>query len=81
MSRLLSAFRFTAACLAFAGPAALATPSGDDPLANLQAAFVRAVLPGDAADLHRDLLATVLSRVFYGGGSGSLLASGSRFLV
>lgn len=63
MSRLLSAYSLVAACLFLAGPTARATPSADDPLASLQAAYVRAVAPGDSADLHRDLLATVFGRV------------------
>ncbi len=49
----------TAAC-AWASPA---QPLSDDILTSLQAAYARAVTPGEQADLHRDLLATMLQRV------------------
>lgn len=56
----------TLACLLLALPllaAAQAPPApAGDPLAPLQAAYLRAVTPGEQADLHRDLVATVLRR-------------------
>ena len=58
---------FAAACLLFAGSASLAaSPSAatdDDAVSFLQDAYVRSVAPGEQADLHRELLATVLQRV------------------
>ncbi|HSV82468.1 MAG TPA: S41 family peptidase, partial [Ramlibacter sp.] len=55
----------TAACLLLAASAAgAATPAAaDDALAALQAAYVRAVAPGEQADSYRDLFATVFQRV------------------
>jgi carboxyl-terminal processing protease len=56
-----------AACLLFAGTAALAASppaaGDDDAISSLQAAYARSVAPGEQADLHRELLATVLRRV------------------
>lgn len=52
-----------AASLLFAAGAALAAGPPEDPLAALQAAYGQAVSPGERADLHRDLLATILQRV------------------
>ena len=57
---------FGAACLLFAGSAAMgASPSAssDDVISSLQSAYARSVAPGEQADLHRELLATVLQRV------------------
>ena len=57
---------FGAACLLFAGSAAMgASPSAssDDVISFLQSAYARSVAPGEQADLHRELLATVLQRV------------------
>lgn len=54
-----------AAWLLLAATASLAatTESPDDPVADLQAAYARAVPPGEQADFYKDLLATVLQRV------------------
>jgi len=54
-----------AACLLLAASAAgAATPAAaDDALAALQAAYTRAVAPGEQADSYRDLFATVFQRV------------------
>ncbi|NPC58344.1 S41 family peptidase [Caenimonas soli] len=56
-----------AACLLFAGSASLAAlPSAatdEDVVTSLQDAYARSVPPGEQADLHRELLATVLQRV------------------
>ena len=58
---------FAAAWMVCAGSAALgASPpeaSDDDAISSLQGAYARSVAPGEQADLHRDLLATVLQRV------------------
>ena len=58
---------FAAAAMVFAGSAALgASPpaaNDDDTVSALQGAYARSVAPGEQADLHRDLLATVLQRV------------------
>src|SRR5688500_16360103 len=54
----------TAWLLAGAGAVLAAeSPVTDEMLAPLTAAYVRAVAPGEQADLHRDLLGTVLRRV------------------
>ena len=69
MSHPLRTLRaFAAACLLFAGSVALAAlPSApstdDDAISFLQDAYVRSVAPGEQADLHRELLATVLQRI------------------
>ena len=65
MTILLTTLRACAAALLLAGSAAAfaSTPAGDDPVATLQAAYARSVKPGEQADLHRDLVATVLGRV------------------
>lgn len=42
---------------------ALPLPSDDDTIANLQAAFERAVVPGGVADMHTELLASLMRRV------------------
>jgi carboxyl-terminal processing protease len=42
---------------------AAAPAPGDDPIAALQSAYARAVARGPQADLHRELVATVLNRV------------------
>jgi carboxyl-terminal processing protease len=49
--------------VAGSGWASNAQPLSDDLLASLQTAYTRAVTPGEQADRHRDLLATVLQRV------------------
>ncbi|MBA2961128.1 MULTISPECIES: S41 family peptidase [Ramlibacter] len=51
--------------LAIAGAAAAATPAASDEeaITALQDAYARAVVPGEQADLHRELLATVLQRI------------------
>ncbi len=49
-----------AACLL---AAALPSLADTDPLAALQAAYARAVTPGEQADRHRELIATLLQRV------------------
>lgn len=58
---------FAATCLLFASGAVLAaTPppaTDDDAVLALQSVYASAVAPGEQADLHRDLLATVLQRV------------------
>ena len=63
----LSLRAFTAAWLLMAGNAVLAAapvdPSDDDALASLQEAYTRSVAPGEQADQHRELLATVLQRI------------------
>src|SRR5688572_9364595 len=52
------------ACLiAVPGALAAASPVTDDMLAPLTSAYVRAVTPGEQADLHRELWATVVRRV------------------
>lgn len=48
--------------LAAAG-VAFAAGDADDPVAQLQSAYSRAVVPGEEADLHRELAATVLQRI------------------
>jgi carboxyl-terminal processing protease len=69
MSHALPTLRaFAAVCLLFAGGASLAAspsaPSTDEEaISALQDAYVRSVAPGEQADLHRELLATVLQRV------------------
>jgi carboxyl-terminal processing protease len=68
MSQGFSTLRaFAAACLLFAGSASLAaSPSAatdDDAISSLQNAYAQSVAPGEQADLHRELLATVLQRV------------------
>ena len=66
MTRLLRSLRASAAVwLLAAGSAALADapPVTDEMLAPLTAAYVRAVKPGEQADLHRDLFAEVLKRI------------------
>jgi carboxyl-terminal processing protease len=66
MSRSLRVLRaLTAACLL---TAAAISPAGSEPvsdavLAPLTSAFMRAVKPGEQADLHRELFETVLRRV------------------
>ncbi|MGE0331848.1 MAG: S41 family peptidase [Ramlibacter sp.] len=45
------------------GWASAAQPLSDELLGALQGAYTRAVMPGEQADLHRDLLASVLQRV------------------
>jgi carboxyl-terminal processing protease len=65
MKRMFPTLRAAAACLVLAGAASAAgavAPS-DDPLAALQAAYARAVVPGESADRYRDLFASVLQRV------------------
>ncbi|HSW21002.1 MAG TPA: S41 family peptidase [Ramlibacter sp.] len=56
-----------AACLVFLGSAALAAspePANDEEaIASVQDAYARAVTPGEQADLHRELIASVLQRV------------------
>ena len=63
----LSLRAFTAAWLLLAGNAVLAAApadlSDDDALASLQEAYTRSVAPGEQADQHRELLATVLQRI------------------
>jgi carboxyl-terminal processing protease len=68
MSHALPTLRaFATACLILAAGASLAAsppaPTNDDPISLLQDAYARAVAPGEQADLHRELLATVLQRV------------------
>ena len=66
MRRLYRTLRAPAvACLLLAGGASLhaSTPAADDPIASLQAAYARSVAPGEQAEMHRELLATVLNRV------------------
>lgn len=60
-----SLFAAAAVWLLAAGTASLAEPPPvtDEMLAPLTAAYVRAVKPGEQADLHRDLFHTVLKRV------------------
>ena len=66
MSRSLRVIRaLTAACLL---TAAAISPAGSEPvsdavLAPVTSAFMRAVKPGEQADLHRELFETVLRRV------------------
>ena len=55
-----AALLLTAAAWGWASPA---QPLSDDLLAGLQSAYTRAVIPGEQADQHRELLATVLHRV------------------
>lgn len=52
-----------AACLLATAGAVLAQPTATDPLQALRSAYGRAVLPGEQADLHRELFDTVLQRV------------------
>ena len=52
-----------AAWLCAAGSASLATELTDELLSPLTSAYVRAVKPGEQAELHRELFATVLQRV------------------
>ena len=58
---------FAAAWLLLAAGAASSAappePGDDDTIAALQAAYVRAVVPGEQADMHRELLAATLKRV------------------
>jgi carboxyl-terminal processing protease len=68
MTRLHELLRATVAgCLLAAGASALAaTPAPavtDEMLAPLSAAYLKAVKPGDEAELHRELFGTVLRRV------------------
>ncbi|MGZ8212830.1 MAG: S41 family peptidase [Burkholderiales bacterium] len=66
MTHLVRALRATAAAwLLAAGGASLAAspPVTDEMLAPLTSAYMRAVQPGEQAELHRDLFATVLRRV------------------
>jgi carboxyl-terminal processing protease len=66
MTPLLRSLSATAAACLFAaaGASLAASPSlTDELLAPLTSAYVRAVKPGEQADLHRDLFATVLQRV------------------
>jgi carboxyl-terminal processing protease len=70
MTRLRSMFRVSAAAwlLAAAGAtlaadSAAPAPVTDEMLAPLTSAYLRAVKPGEPADRHRDLFATVLDRV------------------
>ncbi len=67
MLHLRQPFRATAAALllavASAGWANTAQPLNDELLATLQTAYTRAVTPGEQADQHRALLASVLRRV------------------
>lgn len=53
-----------AACLLLAASATvLATPTLEDTIATLQSAYARTVAPGEKADLHQELMASVLTRV------------------
>jgi C-terminal peptidase prc len=65
MSPLLRILRSCAAALLLAAGAAFAAaPAPDDEsIASVQAAYQRAVRPGEQADLHRALVAEVLNRV------------------
>src|SRR6185369_6443955 len=68
MSHAFTTLRaFAAACLLLVGSTSLAaSPSAvtdDEVISSLQDAYLRAVAPGEQADLHRELLATVLQRV------------------
>jgi C-terminal peptidase prc len=56
---LLAAGCLLTCSASFAAPPAAA----EDPVALLQAAYARAVTPGEQADLHRELFATVFERV------------------
>src|SRR5690349_14373132 len=62
MSRTLRALA-AAWIFAAAGTAVAASPVTDEMLAPLTAAYVRAVTPGEQAELHRELFTTVLQRV------------------
>lgn len=64
MKPILQALRgcATAVLLLASGMSIAATPF-EDAVASLQAAYVRAVQPGEQADQHRELVGTVLSRV------------------
>jgi carboxyl-terminal processing protease len=63
MKPLANTLRATvAACLLLAGTAPFAATT-DEAIASLQAAFARSVPPGEAADQHIRLIATVLRRV------------------
>lgn len=68
MSHTLPTLRaFAAACLLFAGSASLAASppaaTDEDVISFLQDAYARTVVPGEQADMHRELLAAVLQRV------------------
>jgi len=67
MPYLLASLHTLAATLLLAGAASAGAQSAqalsDDILASLQTAYARAVTPGEQADMHRDLLASVLQRV------------------
>ena len=67
MLYLLASLRTLAAALLVAGAtsagAQAAQALNDDILASLQTAYARAATPGEQADMHRELLATVLQRV------------------
>src|SRR5688572_5125718 len=66
MTRSTRALRAAAALWLFAAAGlsfAAASPVSDELLAPLTSAYERAVKPGEQAELHRDLFATVLRRV------------------
>lgn len=67
MPYLLAPLRNLAAAMLLAGAGGAGAQSvqglSDELLASLQAAYTRAVTPGEQADLHRDLLSSVLRRV------------------
>jgi len=65
LRHLLRAATASALLWAAAGSGWASTPQplSDELLGALQGAYTRAVLPGEQADRHRDLLATVLQRV------------------
>ncbi len=60
---LLRAVALTTLLLAAGGAPAASAPLADEQLAALTAAYMRAVWPGEQADLHKDLFKTVLQRV------------------
>jgi carboxyl-terminal processing protease len=67
MTRLLRSLSATAAASLFAvagASFAASTPVTDELLAPLTSAYVRAVKPGEQAEFHRELFATVLQRVY-----------------
>jgi carboxyl-terminal processing protease len=66
MRRTLRSLRAcAAACLLIAGGASLAAAQelAETPFASLQAAYARAVTPGEQADMYRELFPTVFERV------------------
>ena len=64
MTRSLPLLRALAAAgLLLAGASAFATPPEEDPIAAVRAAYVRAVPPGEQADLYAELFGALLQRV------------------